>query len=113
MVSCPVLTKPLLSLELEIFTGAALGIIMVIGAMELPPDSELSEPIRSSSPPRAPYCQMPYIGLCGFTLVSFCDSAGMIVPVVLVMAVARLHPRLDAAQMRAVGMKAQPEGACR
>ena len=29
---------------------------MVGGAMELPPDIELSEPIRSSNPPRAPYC---------------------------------------------------------
>ena len=39
--SWPVLTRPLLSWELEIFTGVALGIIMVIGAMELPPDIEL------------------------------------------------------------------------
>ena len=54
--------------------------------MELPPDNELSEPMRSSSPPRAPYCQMPYMGLCGFTLVSFCDSAGITVPMVLLMA---------------------------
>src|ERR1700722_2027810 len=91
VVNCPVLIKPLLSLELEILTGAALGIIMVIGAMELPPDIELSEPIRSSSPPRAPYCQMPYMGLCGFTLVSFCDNAGITVPMVLVMALAPLR----------------------
>ncbi len=54
-LSCPVLTRPLLSAELETFTGAALGIIIVGGAMELPPDMELTEPMRSSKPPRAPY----------------------------------------------------------
>ncbi len=59
---------------------------MVGGDIELPPDTELSEPIRSSSAPRAPTCQMPYIGLCGLVLVSFCDRAGMIVPVVLAIA---------------------------
>ena len=58
------------------------------GAMELPPEGELSVPMRSSSAPRAPACQMPYIGLCGLVLVSFCDSAGMIVPVTLAMAAA-------------------------
>src|SRR5450631_1869938 len=85
-LSWPVLTRPLVSAELDTFTGAALGMIIVGGAIELPPDSELSEPIRSSRPPRAPYCQIPYIGLCGLVLVSFCDNAGMTVPVVFVIA---------------------------
>ena len=53
------------------------------GAIEFPPETELSVPIRSSSAPRAPACQMPYIGLCGLVLVSFCESAGMMVPVTL------------------------------
>ena len=54
--------------------------------MELPPDTELSVPMRFSSAPCAPACQMPYIGLCGFVLVSFCESAGTMVPVTLAMA---------------------------
>ena len=41
------LTRPLLSAELETLTGAALGIIIVGGAMELPPDMELTEPMQS------------------------------------------------------------------
>ena len=45
--------------------------------------TELSVPIRLRSAPCAPACQMPYIGLCGFVLVSFCDSAGISVPVTL------------------------------
>ena len=56
--------------------------------MELPPEVELSVPMRSRSAPRAPACQMPYIGLCGLVLVSFCESAGMSVPVTLAQAAA-------------------------
>ena len=56
--------------------------------MELPPEVELSVPMRSSNAPRAPACQMPYIGLCGLVLVSFCESAGMIVQVTLAAAAA-------------------------
>jgi hypothetical protein len=51
---------------------------------------------------------MPYIGLCGLTLVSFCDSAGMTVPLVPAMALA-LAPRLHAAQVRAVRVKRRPK----
>ncbi len=54
VLNCPVLTKPLLSRELEILVGVAAGMIMVGGDMELPPDMELSVPMRLSSPPRAP-----------------------------------------------------------
>ena len=88
VLSWPVLTRPLLSLELEILTGAALGMIQLGGAMELPPEIELTEPMRSSKPPRAPKLYTPYMGLCGFTLVSFCDNAGITVPVVFAITLA-------------------------
>ncbi len=54
VLSCPVLTKPLLSCELDILVGCAAAMTMLGGAIELPPDWELSEPIRLSKPPRAP-----------------------------------------------------------
>ena len=88
MLSWPVLTRPVQSLESATLVGWALATIMVVGASELPPETEASDPIRSSSAPRAPTCQMPYIGLCGLTLESFCDSAGITVPLVLAMAMA-------------------------
>ena len=53
--SCPVLTRPLLSCELETLVGIAAEMTMVGGAMELPPDCELCEPMRFNKPPRAPY----------------------------------------------------------
>ena len=66
--------------------GCAATLIMFGGAMELPPEAELSVPMRLRSAPWAPACQIPYIGLCGFVLVSFCESAGMSVPVTLAIA---------------------------
>src|SRR5271167_852298 len=54
VLNCPVLTRPLLSCELEILVGVAAAMTMVGGDIELPPDMELSEPMRSSRPPRAP-----------------------------------------------------------
>ncbi len=48
------LTRPLLSAELATMVGCAAAMTMVGGAMELPPDTELFEPIRLSKPPRAP-----------------------------------------------------------
>src|SRR5271155_3359273 len=53
--SWPVLTKPEVSAGLDTTFGWAEGMIMAGGDMELPPDPELSEPIRLSRPPRAPY----------------------------------------------------------
>src|ERR1700722_3557436 len=53
--SWPVLTSPCVSAGLETLVGMAAAIIMVGGAMELPPDGELSDPIKLSNPPRAPY----------------------------------------------------------
>jgi len=38
-----------------ILVGWALAITMVGGAIELPPDTDTSEPIRLSNAPRAPY----------------------------------------------------------
>ena len=49
--------------------------------MELPPDSELCEPISVSNSPSAPARQMAYIGLCGLLPVSFSERAGMTAPV--------------------------------
>src|SRR5580693_5187149 len=54
VVSCPVLTRPLLSAELSTTVGCAAAMTMVGGAIELPPDTELFEPIKLSRPPRAP-----------------------------------------------------------
>src|ERR1700721_260558 len=54
VLSCPVLTRFLLSFELSTTVGCAAAITMVGGAIELPPDTELFEPIRLSKPPRAP-----------------------------------------------------------
>src|SRR5580658_1261928 len=86
VLNCPVLTNPCESVESAILVGCAAMLIMFGGDIELPPDTELSEPMRFSKAPRAPACQMPYIGLWGLSLVSFCDSAGITVPVVLVSA---------------------------
>ncbi len=46
VVSCPVLTRPLLSRELSTTVGCAAAMTMVGGAIELPPDTELFEPIK-------------------------------------------------------------------
>ena len=86
VLNCPVLTRPAVSWPLSIVVGCAATLIMFGGAMELPPETELSVPMRFSRAPCAPACQMPYIGLCGFVLVSFCESAGTMVPVTLAMA---------------------------
>src|ERR1700683_5654673 len=82
VLNWPVLTKPTVSAELDTLVGWAAAMTMVGGAIELPPDTELSEPIRLSRPPRAPYSYMAYIGLCGLVFVSFCDRAGITVPLV-------------------------------
>ena len=84
--SCPVFTRPWESVESAILVGCAATLIIVGGDIELPPDTELSEPMRSSNAPRAPTCQMAYMGLCGLSLVSFCDSAGITAPVVFAIA---------------------------
>src|SRR5258708_9104109 len=54
VLSCPVLTRPELSCELDPLVGCAAAMTMVGGDMELPPDWELCEPMRLSKPPRAP-----------------------------------------------------------
>src|ERR1700730_6495080 len=54
VLNCPVLTRPLLSCELDTLVGMAAEMTMVGGDMELPPDWELTEPTRLSKPPRAP-----------------------------------------------------------
>src|SRR5262249_4267899 len=48
---------------------------IIIGAIELPPETLDSVPTRVSSWPWAPARAMPYMGLCGFDCVSFCDMA--------------------------------------
>jgi hypothetical protein len=52
--------------------------------MELPPESELREPMRPSREPSAPARAIPYIGLCGLLPVSFSDRAGITAPLMLV-----------------------------
>ena len=88
VLNCPVLTKPWESVEFAIFVGVAATLIIDAGAIELPPEMLESVPIKSSKAPRAPTCQMPYIGLWGFVLVSLLDSAGISVPLVLAIAAA-------------------------
>ena len=50
----PVLTRPVVSDSLATTLGCAAAMTMLGGAIELPPDTELSEPMRFNSPPRAP-----------------------------------------------------------
>ena len=57
--------------------GAVRGSIMPAGAIELPPESEVCEPMSVSSSPRAPAFMMPYIGLCGLLPVSFSERAAI------------------------------------
>jgi hypothetical protein len=67
--------------------------------MELPPESELTEPINVSNSPFEPVRAMPYIGLWGLLPVSFSERAAMMVPLVAaaVPAAARIFmPRRNA-----------------
>jgi len=75
---------------------------MASGAIELPPESELCEPISVSSSPRAPVFAMPYIGLCGLLDVSFSERAEMAVPLTparVAACVRRFMPRTMALSM--------------
>ena len=56
--------------------------ISVAGAIELPPESELLEPIRDSRLPSAPARAMPYMGLCGLFAVSLSERAGITAPLI-------------------------------
>jgi hypothetical protein len=52
--SLPVSTSPVTSEERSTLVGRTVASIMYEGAMELPPESELSEPISASRSPSAP-----------------------------------------------------------
>ena len=54
VASEPVLTRPVTSLERDTLVGWAVTSIMVAGAIELPPEIELCEPINPSNAPLAP-----------------------------------------------------------
>ncbi|MGH6781312.1 MAG: hypothetical protein ACREB5_04305, partial [Sphingomonadaceae bacterium] len=68
------------------------------GAIELPPESELCEPISVSSSPSAPARKMPYIGLCGLLPVSFSERAGITAPLVAAAVVALTRSRMPRAK---------------
>ena len=55
---------------------------MLIGATELPPESDDCEPMSPRSSPREPVFMMPYIGLWGLLLVSFSERAAIAQPLV-------------------------------
>ncbi len=55
----------------------------IAGAIELPPESLLREPMISTTSPRAPVMTSPYSGLCGLLPVSLSERAGMTQPSIL------------------------------
>src|SRR5215471_3688655 len=60
--------------------GWSAGTISSMGAIELPPETLDCVPMSCSSWPFLPAMAMPYIGLCGFDWVSFCDMAQITAP---------------------------------
>ena len=78
----PVLTSEVASEGWLMVVGCSAGSMYIIGAMELPPETLDSVPVRVSSSPFAPAMAMAYIGLCGFDCVSFCDMAQNTAPLV-------------------------------
>ena len=98
LTSLPVSTRPVASLVRSTLVGRADGSIRYDGAMELPPDSELSEPIRVSSEPSAPALKMPYIGLCGLLPVSFSERAGITAPLIAAAVVTLTRSRMPRAK---------------
>ena len=78
----PVLTRAVTSEGCVMVVGCSEGLIYIIGAIELPPETEASVPTSVSSSPFAPARAMAYIGLCGFCCVSFCDMAQNTAPLV-------------------------------
>ena len=79
----PTSTRPVTSLGRSTFVGRSASLIIACGAIELPPESLFSEPMRDNSEPSAPAAAMPYIGLCGLLPVSFSERAGMTAPLML------------------------------
>src|SRR5579875_1364852 len=80
--SCPVLTRPVQSLDWRTTDGAAERLMSAAGAMELPPEVDASVPMSVRSWPFAPAIQMPYIGLWGLLCVSGCETAAIAAPFV-------------------------------
>ena len=76
-------TRPVTSLGRSTFVGRNSALIIMAGAIELPPESEFCEPINVRIEPSAPARWMPYSGLCGLLLVSFSERAGITAPLVL------------------------------
>src|SRR5258705_50476 len=81
-VAPPVSTSAVASEGWLMVVGCSAGSISVIGASELPPETDDSVPIRFRSRPCAPALAMPYMGLCGLFWVSFCDMAHSTAPLV-------------------------------
>ena len=80
VVRSPTSTSPVTSLGRSTLVGRNSGSMYIAGAIELPPDSELREPIRSTTLPRAPVIASGYSGLCGLLPVSLSERAGITQP---------------------------------
>ena len=81
-ISWPVSTMPVTSEGRSTLVGRIAGSIIIAGAMEFAPESELREPINDNRLPSEPARAMPYIGLCGLLPVSLSERAGITAPLI-------------------------------